>query len=109
MRMEPMKRMEPMEPMKPMAPMKPMEAADSSWWPKGLSRPSSSGSQNGVRYAFFLEQRRLAIEQGGKVSQYDTGEHRISGVSQAQQGAGGALRFTSQSGDVDLASLKEMR
>ncbi|ABM37899.1 hypothetical protein [Polaromonas naphthalenivorans] len=101
--------MEPMKPMAPMAPMKPMEAPDSSWWPKGLSSPSSSGSQNGVRYAFFPEQRRLAVEQGGKVSQYDTGEHRISGVSQAQGGHGGTLRFSSQSGDVDLASLKEVR
>lgn len=100
--------MEPMKPMKPMAPMKPMGAPDSSWWPKGLSRPLSSGSQNGVRYAFFPDQRRLAVEQGGKVSQYDTGEHRISGVSQAQGAGGGALRFTSQSGDVDLASLKEV-
>ena len=99
-----------MEPMKRMTPMKPIEAPDSSWWPKGLSKPSSSGSQNGVRYAFFPDQRRLAVEQGGKVSQYDTGEHRISGVSQAQgSNNGGALRFSSQSGDVDLASLKEVR
>ncbi|CAN5346745.1 hypothetical protein BH10PSE16_BH10PSE16_13130 [soil metagenome] len=100
--------MEPMKPMTPMKPMKPMDGPDSSWWPQGLSKPSSSGSQNGVRYAFFPDQRRLAVEQDGKVRQYDTGEHRISGVSQAQGSHGSALRFTSQSGDVDLASLKEV-
>jgi len=49
--------------MEPMRPVKPMDGPDGSWWPKGLSSPSSSGR----------------------------------------------LRFTSQSGDVDLASLKEMR
>lgn len=100
--------MEPMKPMKPMEPMKPMDGPDSSWWPKGLSKPSSSGSQNGVRYAFFPDQQRLAVEQGGNVRQYDTADHRISGVSQAQGGGGGHLRFTSQKGDVDLASLKQV-
>lgn len=103
--------MEPMKPMKPMAPMKPMktmDASDSSWWPPELSKPSSSGEQNGVRYAVFPDQRRLVVEQGGKVAQYDTGEHRISGVSQAQGAKGGAPRFTSQSGEVELASLKKV-
>ena len=99
-----------MEPMKPMKPMKSMEPPDSSWWPKGLSNPSSSGSQNGVRYAFFAEQHRLAVEQGGKVSQYDTGEHRISGVGQTQGSQGASsLQFTSQDGSLKLDSLKEVR
>jgi len=102
--------MEPMKPMAPMEPMRPIESADTGWWPAGLAQPASSGSQYGVRYAFFPEQQRLAIEEGGKVTQYATGEHRISGVSQSQGGSGvGALRFTSQSGDVDLASLKAVR
>ena len=95
--------------MEPMKPMKPMKMSDSSWWPQELSKPSSSGEQNGVRYAIFPDQRRLVIEQGGKLSQYDTGEHRISGVSQALGAKGDALRFTSQSGDVELASLKKVR
>jgi hypothetical protein len=76
------------------------------WWPGDLGQPSSSGAQNGVRYAAFPSTRRLAIEQDGKVTLYDTGDHQISGVSQSQSGTGpGALRFTSQRGDVDLASL----
>ncbi|WP_062231242.1 hypothetical protein [Aureimonas sp. N4] len=76
------------------------------WWPGDLGSPSSSGAQNGVRYAAFPASRRLAIEEGGKVSLYDTGDHQISGVSQSQSGGGaGSLRFTSQKGDVDLQSL----
>ena len=102
--MEPMKPMEPMEPMKP---MKPMDPPASDWWPDGLGNPASSGAQNDLRYAFFPDRQRLAIEQNGKVTQYDTGDHKISGVSQQQSGSGGTPRFTSQHGDVDLGSLKQ--
>lgn len=73
-------------------------------WPAELGVPSSSGSQNGSRYAVFLATRRLAIEQAGHLTVYDTLDHRIGGVSQ-QQGSGASLRFTSQSGPVDLATL----
>lgn len=104
--MEPMK---PMKPMQGMAPMKPMDAPDDTWWPEGLSNPSSTGGQNGVRYAFFPEQRRLVVEQNGRVRQYDTQSHCISGVSQQQQNAeGGAPAFAIQDGPVHLSSLKEV-
>ncbi|WP_062112056.1 hypothetical protein [Aureimonas sp. AU40] len=77
-----------------------------NWWPGDLGQPSSSGAQNGVRYAAFPSSRRLAIEQDGKVTLYDTGDHQISGVSQSQSGGSpGNLRFTSQKGDIDLAGL----
>ena len=106
--MEPMKPMEPMKGMKPMAPMTPMSAADDSWYPQGLSNPSSSGGQNGLDYAFFPDQRRLAIRQGGAVTTYDTGDHQISGVSQQQSAHAGMPSFTSQNGTVDLASLQQV-
>jgi hypothetical protein len=107
-----MKPMAPMEGMKPMEPMKPMQPPDNSWWPQGLQNPGSSGGQNGLRYAFFPDQRRLAVEQDGKVTQYDTGDHQISGVGQ-QQGSGsghgnGTPKFSSQHGDVDLGSLTKI-
>lgn len=97
-----MKRMEPMAPMKPMAPPAP------PWWPEGLRNPASSGAQDGLRYAFFPDQRRLAIERHGRVTQYDTGEHRISGVSQQRKGSGGLPRFTSQHGEVALGALRQV-
>jgi hypothetical protein len=68
--MQPMK---PLEPMKPMKPLEPME----SWWPAALGEPSSTGSQNGLRYAFFLDAHRLLIDRGGTVTAYDSGQHRI--------------------------------
>ncbi|KMO43286.1 hypothetical protein VQ03_08945 [Methylobacterium tarhaniae] len=75
-----------------------------SWWPEGLGYPATSGSQNDTRYAFFPEARRLAIESGGRVTLYDTGDHRIGGVSQ-QQGSSYSLSFTSQFGPVRLDEL----
>ncbi|GJD62452.1 SHOCT domain-containing protein [Methylobacterium frigidaeris] len=75
-----------------------------SWWPEGLGQPATSGSQNDARYAFFPEARRLAIESGGRVTLYDTGDHRIGGVSQ-QQGSSHSLSFTSQHGPVRLDEL----
>lgn len=75
-----------------------------SWWPEGLGQPATSGSQNDARYAFFPDTRRLAIETDGRVTLYDTGDHRIGGVSQ-QQGSSRSLSFTSQHGPVQLDEL----
>jgi hypothetical protein len=75
-----------------------------SWWPAELGGAASAGAQNDLRYAFFPGPRRLAIQQGGRVRVYDTGEHRISGVSQAQSGDQ-TLTFYSQFGLVRVADL----
>jgi hypothetical protein len=74
------------------------------WWPAGLGNPSSTGSQNNVRYAYFPESRRLVIDINGDISIYDTLNHQIGGVSQ-QQGSGGSVLFTSQFGTVDVLNL----
>ncbi|MGC4008441.1 MAG: SHOCT domain-containing protein [Pseudomonas sp.] len=74
------------------------------WWGPGLGWPDSAGAQNDVRYAYFAQARRLAVDMGGTVTLYDTLDHRIGGVSQ-QQGAHGTFGFSSQHGPVDLVSL----
>jgi hypothetical protein len=74
------------------------------WWGADLRWPTSTGAQNGVRYAYFAQARRLAIEVGGRVTLYDTLDHQIGGFSQ-QQGAGGSLTFSSQYGRVEVARL----
>jgi hypothetical protein len=76
----------------------------SQWWPAALGRPASTGAQNDLRYAFFPGPRRLAIQQGGRVRVYDTGEHKLSGFSQ-QQSFDQSLTFTSQFGLVRVADL----
>lgn len=75
-----------------------------AWWPAGLGTPSSAGSQDGMRYAYFPETRRLAIESGAGVALYDTGEHHISGVSQSN----GSLGFTGSQGTIALDRLRRI-
>ena len=78
------------------------------WWPESLGVPSSSGAQNRVRYAYFPEASRLAIERSGHVTIYDTGRHKIYGVSQSQ-GTSDSLVFESQLGPVSENELMEVR
>ena len=82
----------------------PPAGSSGHWWPADLGRPTSTGAQNDVRYAYFAQTRRLAIEVNGRVTIYDTLDHQISGFSQ-QQSSGGSLTFSSQHGLVDVASL----
>lgn len=74
------------------------------WWPVELGQPSSTGSQNETRYAYFPQARRLAINANGKISVYDTQDHQIGGFSQQQSG-GSSVTFTSQYGTVSLFNL----
>lgn len=76
----------------------------SQWWPAELGNPASTGAQNDLRYACFPGPRRLAIQKGGQVRVYDTGEHRISGFSQEQAGDQ-SLSLISQYGLVRVADL----
>ena len=89
------------------APPKPAGRSD-AWWPESLGRPSSSGAQNGMRYATFPDKRRVAVEQAGTVTLYDSGDHRISGVSQQQSGTQ-ELRFSSQNGTISASDLPVAR
>jgi hypothetical protein len=82
----------------------PAPGTSGDWWPGDLRWPNSTGAQNGVRYAYFAQARRLAIEVNGRVTVYDTLDHQIGGFSQ-QQSYGGTLSFNSQYGLIDVASL----
>lgn len=84
------------------SPFAPMTSASS--WLQELGTPSSSGAQNGIRYAYFPATQRLAVESNGQITIYETLDHHITGVSQSQ-GGGSTLTFTSQKGDVRLADL----
>jgi hypothetical protein len=75
------------------------------WWPGDLGVPASVGAQNDLRYAWFPGTRRLAVQYGGRVRVFDTGDHSIGGVSQ-QQGSGQSITFTSQHGTVRLDELR---
>jgi Short C-terminal domain len=78
--------------------------ASGQWWPAELGFPNGTGAQNQIRYAYFNQKRRLAVELNGHVTVYDTLDHLISGVSQ-QQGRGGSLTLTGQHGTVSVSTL----
>lgn len=75
-----------------------------SSWPAELGSPSSTGSQNNLRYAVFPQTRRLAIDLNGQITVYDIGDHNIGGFSQ-QQGGDQSITFSSQYGTVRVADL----
>lgn len=77
----------------------------SAAWPSVFGNPTSTGSQNNFRYAYFGPVHRLVVEENGKRTIYDTKHHLITGISQ-QQGTTSSYRFTSQDGQVDIASLE---
>ncbi len=79
----------------------------SNWYPSELGIPSSTGSQNNIRYAVFPQTRRLAIDYNGSVTIYDTLDHNIGGVSQ-QQGGDTSLTFSSQYGTILVNSLPKV-
>jgi hypothetical protein len=74
-----------------------------NWW-GDLGYPNSTGSQNNTSYAIFSNIGRLAIQQNGKVTVFNTLDHQIGGVGQ-QQGGTYSVSFTSQYGTVDLNTL----
>ncbi|PMR69510.1 hypothetical protein [Halomonas heilongjiangensis] len=78
--------------------------ANTAWWPAELGTPNATGEQNGLRYAYFAQARRLVVQTGDTLRVYDTLDHRIGGLAQ-QQGSQSRFTVTSQHGDVDLASL----
>ena len=82
----------------------PAGSVSREWWPSDLGTPTSTGSQNDARYAYFATARRLAVELHGSVTVYDTLDHQISSFSQ-QQSRSGSMSFHSQHGLVDVGAL----
>ncbi|NIC05623.1 SHOCT domain-containing protein [Billgrantia bachuensis] len=77
---------------------------NTAWWPAELGAPNATGEQNGLRYAYFAQARRLVVQTEDAIRVYDTLDHRIGGFAQ-QQGSQSRFTVTSQHGDIDLASL----
>ncbi len=79
-----------------------------AWWPSDLGQPAATGSQNQMRYAYFPDRRRLAVDVAGTVAVYDTLHHQIGGFGQ-QQGSGASITLTSETGVITLESLPKVK
>ena len=76
--------MKPMKPMKPLEPIRRESEEAKKWWPHDLGSPSVSGSSNDLRYAYFADKHRIAVDDGKHVKVYDTGGEHISGFSSSE-------------------------
>jgi len=92
--------------MQPLPFLQPGVSGERPWWPLRLGTPEAAGGQGDVRYAYFRDEKRLAIDRGGRVTVYDTADHDIRGVAQQQGGGRSHLVFTSQRGTVPVEELK---
>jgi hypothetical protein len=76
-----------------MVALKPMRPSTTTirleWWPIAMGEAASSGSSGDLRYACVPQARRLPIEQQGRLTLYDTGDHQFCGVLEGH-GADGA-------------------
>ena len=95
--------MKPVKPMKPLAPITRGSEAARTWWPHELGSPTTTGSSNDLRYAYFPDKHCLAVDDGQRVKVYDTGGQSINGFSSSD---GKALTFHSESGPRKVSSLK---
>ena len=94
--------MTPMAPMTSMAPM----TAEQRWWPEALGTPASTGAQNGLCYALFPTQKRLAVMQGDRCRLFDAGDQQILAV--AVDNSSGAVMVSTAAGERPLSQLTEL-
>ncbi len=79
--------------------------AGESWWPALFGHPAATGDQHGIRYAYFPDRDRLLVQQGARITSYDTPGRRITGFAQEQSTAS-HICFTSERGPFELGELK---
>jgi hypothetical protein len=86
---------------------RPGESRPTDWWPAELPAPETTGSQGRLRYAIFPDAHRLAIEDSGTVTIFDTLNHRLTDISRVP-GPDQALTFRSDVGLVTISDLWPM-
>lgn len=76
-----------------------------SGWPTELGIASTSGTSADMRYAYFPQNRRLAVEYGGVLTIYDTAEYQFRGMLQAHPAETLGISILTQRGRVRLTDL----
>jgi hypothetical protein len=76
-----------------------------SSWPAELGIASTSGTSPEMRYAYFPQIRRLAVEWHGVLTIYDTAAYQFRGMLQAHSAEAVGTSILTQRGRVRLADL----
>ncbi len=76
-----------------------------SCWPLELGIASTSGSSPDMRYAYFPQNRRLAVEWHGVLTIYDTAEFQFRGMLRAHASEAIGISILTQRGRIRLSDL----
>jgi len=85
--------------------LRPQQPASNSRWPSELGIASTSGTSPEMRYAYFPQNRRLAVERHGILTIYDTAEYQFRGLVQAHSSETVGISILTQRGRVRLTDL----
>src|SRR5580658_3984045 len=85
--------------------LRPQKPASDSRWPSELGIASTSGTSPEMRYAYFPQIRRLAVEWRGVITIYDTAEYQFRGMLQAHSAETVGMSILTQRGRVRLIDL----
>src|SRR5271156_6095210 len=85
--------------------LRPQQSVSDSSWPSELGIASTSGSSAEMRYAYFPQNRRLAVEWRGVLTIYDTAEYQFRGMLQAHSAEAVGISILTQRGRVRLSDL----
>ncbi len=78
------------------------------WWGDDFGEPAMAGSQNERHYAYFPAEQRLMVKRGNTIIAYDTANHHLTGVQQAQANSTSSLVFTTRTGTVREEDLRKI-
>ena len=85
--------------------LRPQQPVSNSGWPLELGIASTSGTSAEMRYAYFPQHRRLAVEWRGVLTIYDTAEYQFRGMLQAHSAETVGISIFTQRGRVRLTDL----
>ena len=85
--------------------LRPQPSVLKSSWPLELGIASTSGTSPEMRYAYFPQSRRLAVEWHGVLTIYDTAEYQFRGMLQAHSSETVGTSILTQRGRVRLTEL----
>jgi len=71
---------------------------NATWWSNNDTKPTFSGTQNNIRYAYFKSQNQLRIHHDGFETTYNTRPYILTGVSQQQDNDIQSIAFHTQDG-----------
>jgi hypothetical protein len=85
--------------------LRPQQPTSKSSWPSELGIASTSGTSPEMRYAYFPQNRRLAVEWHGVLTIYDTAEYQFRGMLEAHSAETVGTSILTQRGRVRLTDL----